>query len=236
MTLLKFDNVGLRYGIGPEVLKDINFKLKPGSFHFLTGASGAGKTSLMKLIYLAQLPTRGLVTMLDRDVVALTRNQRAQLRRQIGIVFQDFRLFNHMSVYDNVALPLRIDGKSESYIKKSVPELLNWVGLGGKLDAKPLTISGGEQQRTAIARAIINKPKLLLADEPTGSVDDNISRKLMTLFEELNKHGTTVILATHDQKIIQNYPHSTLHIDKGTLVQAANNNRHKKTSDKGQVA
>ncbi len=180
MTLLSFDNIGLHYHQSAEVLSDINFELESGSFHYLTGASGAGKTSMMRMLYLAQKPTRGKITLLDQDVITLSRSQLAHLRRQIGIVFQDFRLLNHLTVFDNVALPLRIDGMDEASIQKNVTELLNWVGLGGRIYESPERLSGGEQQRIAIARAVINKPKLLLADEPTGSVDPEIGEKLVT--------------------------------------------------------
>lgn len=217
MTLLSFDNIGLHYHQSDEVLSDINFELESGSFHYLTGASGAGKTSMMRMLYLAQKPTRGKITLLDQDVITLSRSQLAHLRRQIGIVFQDFRLLNHLTVFDNVALPLRIDGMDEASIQKNVTELLNWVGLGGRIYESPERLSGGEQQRIAIARAVINKPKLLLADEPTGSVDPEIGEKLVTLFLELNKHGTTVVFATHDENIIKKHPFPQLHLSNGGL-------------------
>ena len=217
MALLSFENIGLKYHHSDEVLSDINFELKNGSFHYLTGASGAGKTSMMRMLYLAQKPTRGKITLLDQDIVSLSRSQLAHLRRQIGIVFQDFRLLNHLSVFDNVALPLRIGGMDEAAVQKNVTELLNWVGLGNRIYESPERLSGGEQQRIAIARAVINKPKLLLADEPTGSVDPEIGEKLVTLFLELNKHGTTVIFATHDESIITKHPFPQLHLSNGGL-------------------
>jgi cell division transport system ATP-binding protein len=217
MALVKFSNVGLRYSSGPEILHDINFELEPGSFHYLTGSSGAGKTSLMKLLYIGQRPTRGIITMMGRDLSTLNRKAMPEIRRQIGVVFQDFRLLHHLSAFDNVALPLRISGLTEKDIKRNVTELLNWVGLGEKMAARPHTLSGGEQQRIAIARAVINRPKLLLADEPTGNIDENIGFKLLSLFEELNKHGTTVIIATHDEDIVRRFPHPQLRLDKGTL-------------------
>ncbi|HBR68390.1 MAG TPA: cell division ATP-binding protein FtsE, partial [Rhodospirillaceae bacterium] len=166
--MIKFENVGLRYGIGPEVLSDISFALEPGSFHFLTGPSGAGKTSLMNLIYLGRRPTRGLVTMFGQSINDLDRRKLTPIRQRIGVVFQDFRLMNHLSTFDNVALPLRILGRPETEIQNNVNELLEWVGLGGKTNVLPPTMSGGEQQRIAIARAVIARPRLLLADEPTG--------------------------------------------------------------------
>lgn len=217
MALVKFSNVALRYDEGSDVLHDINFELEPGSFHFLTGPSGAGKTSLMKLLYVGQKPTRGAISMFGRDLTLMTRKTMPEVRRQIGIVFQDFRLLNHLSAFDNVALPLRVSNTSEKNIKKNVTELLNWVGLGDKKDCLPHTLSGGEQQRIAIARAVINRPKLLLADEPTGNIDDNIGIKLMTLFEELNRHGTTVVIATHDEDIVRRFPHAQMRLENGVI-------------------
>lgn len=217
MALVKFTHVGLRYAAGTDVLHNINFELEPGSFHFLTGPSGAGKTSLMKLLYIGQHPSRGVITMFGRDLATMTRRSMPEIRRQIGVVFQDFRLLEHLTAFENVALPLRIAGQNEKHIKRNVSELLHWVGLGEKFSATPATLSGGEQQRVAIARAIINRPKLLLADEPTGNIDDNIGVKLMTLFEELNRHGTTVVIATHDESIVRRFPHPQMRLEGGTL-------------------
>jgi len=217
MALVRFSNVGLRYSTGAEVLHDINFELEPGSFHFLTGPSGAGKTSLMKLLYLGQKPTRGVISLFGRELATVSRKSLPEIRRQIGVVFQDFRLLNHLSAFDNVALPLRVSGLGEKDVKKNVTELLEWVGLGDKMNARPPTLSGGEQQRIAIARAIINRPKLLLADEPTGNIDDTIGIKLLTLFEELNKHGTTVVIATHNDAIVRRFSHPAMHLESGML-------------------
>lgn len=218
MALVKFSGVGLRYSTGSEVLHDITFELAPGSFHFLTGPSGAGKTSLMKLLYVDQKPTRGVISMFGKDLTMLPRKTMPEIRRQIGVVFQDFRLLKHLSAFDNVALPLRVSGFSEKEVRKNVTELLQWVGLGEKINARPPTLSGGEQQRVAIARAIINRPKLLLADEPTGNIDENIGTKLMTLFEELNRHGTTVVIATHDEDIVRRFPHPQMRLENGKLI------------------
>lgn len=215
--MIEFQHVGLRYGVGPEVLIDISFKLEPGSFHFLSGPSGAGKTSLMSLLYLGMRPTRGLVNMFGMNIGQLSREQLTPLRQRIGVVFQDFRLLNHMSAFDNVALPLRISGYSEKNIKSDVEELLEWVGLGDKINSLPSTLSGGQQQRIAIARAVISKPKLLLADEPTGNLDDEIGFRLMGLFEQLNKMGTTILIATHNQQLIDNFAHTKLVLDGGNL-------------------
>jgi len=215
--MIRFEHVGLRYGIGPEVLSDINFTLEPGSFHFLSGPSGAGKTSLMSLIYLGLKPTRGLITMFGQNINSLERSQLAPIRQRVGVVFQNFRLLNHMSAFDNVALPLRIQGKSENEISSNVNELLEWVGLGDHVHALPNTMSGGEQQRIAIARAVITRPRLLLADEPTGNLDDEIGFRLMNLFEQLNRMGTTIVIATHDQSMIERFNHTKLILEDGCM-------------------
>ena len=186
-AIVRFENVGLRYGLGPEVLKDVNFALQKGSFHFLIGESGAGKSSLLKLIYLALKPSRGLISLFGHDIATTPRPDLPALRRRVGVVFQEFKLLNHLSAYDNVALPLRVAGARESVVKKHVSELLAWVGLEQHMQARPPTLSGGQQQRVSIARAIIARPRLLLADEPTGNVDDVMGFRLMHLFEELNR-------------------------------------------------
>lgn len=215
--MIKFEHVGLRYGIGPEVLSDINFTLDAGSFHFLSGPSGAGKSSLMSLLYLGRRATRGLVTMFGQETSVLDRQQMASFRQRIGVVYQDFRLLPHMSVFDNVALPLRILGKSEKEISNNVNELLDWVGLGDYMRALPPTLSGGQQQRVAIARAIVGRPKLLLADEPTGNLDDEIGMRLMNLFEQLNRMGTTIVIATHNQAMMDHFGHNRMILHNGHL-------------------
>ena len=196
--MVRFENVGLRYGLGPEVLRDLSFRIDPHSFQFLTGPSGAGKTSLLRLLFLSMKPTRGLITQFGHDVATLSRDAVATLRRRIGIVFQDFRLLDHLTTWENVALPLRVMGKKESDYREDVTDLLRWVGLGDRIDAYPEVLSGGEKQRAAIARAVIGRPELLLADEPTGNVDPMIADRLLRLFVELNRLGTSVIIATHD--------------------------------------
>ncbi|MEM6811898.1 MAG: cell division ATP-binding protein FtsE [Pseudomonadota bacterium] len=205
--MIRFEHVGLRYGIGPEVLTDINFTLEPGSFHFLSGPSGAGKTSLLSLLYLGQTPTRGLVTMFGQNIGQISREERKNLRRKIGVVFQDFRLLAHLSAFDNIALPLRINGRPEREIKENVDELMDWVGLGDYRDMLPNTLSGGQQQRVAIARSVITRPRLLLADEPTGNLDDEIGLRLMGLFDQLNRMGTTVLIASHNTALIEKFGH-----------------------------
>jgi len=196
--VIHFENVGLRYGMGPEVLRDVSFRIDRGSFQFLTGPSGAGKTSLMRLLFLALKPTRGLMSMFGHDVATLSRTDLPTLRRRIGVVFQEFRLLDHLSTYENVALPLRVIGKDEASYRTDVIELLRWVGLGERAHVHPPVLSGGEKQRAAIARAVITQPELLLADEPTGNVDPTLARRLLRLFLELHRLGTTVVIATHD--------------------------------------
>jgi len=215
--MVLFEDVAVRYGSGPNILRDISFSLAPGSFHFLVGASGAGKSSLLKLMYLAMPPAVGLIDLFGRNVATLRRQDLPALRRRIGVVFQDFRLIAHLSALDNVDLPLRIAGMRESDIRKHVTELLAWVGLADHLNDLPATLSGGQQQRLAIARAVISRPSLLLADEPTGNVDDIIGLRLMYLFEELNKMGTTVVIATHNDQLVNRFNHRQLRIEHGTV-------------------
>jgi cell division transport system ATP-binding protein len=215
--MIRFDHVGLRYGIGPEVLSDVSFALEPGSFHFLSGPSGAGKTSLMSLLYLGRRPTRGIISMFGQPLSGMTREQLVPLRQRIGVVFQDFRLLPHLSAFDNIALPLRIIGRPEKEIRENVEELMHWVGLGEQIHALPSTLSGGQQQRIAIARAVITRPRLLLADEPTGNLDDDIGYRLMHLFEQLNRMGTTILIATHNQSMMDRFNYSVMVLDKGHL-------------------
>jgi cell division transport system ATP-binding protein len=217
--IVQFDNVGLRYGTDREVLSDVSFTLYPGSFYFLTGASGAGKTSLLKLLYLAQRPSRGAIRMFGTDAITTPRDRLPLLRRRLGVVFQDFRLVPHLSAYDNVALPLRVAGVSERELEGPVTDMLEWVGLADRMAARPATLSGGEQQRVAIARAVIGRPDLLVADEPTGNVDPEMAVKLLRLFEALNRLGTTVVVATHDVHLLRKVPESLImRLDKGRLA------------------
>ncbi|MBB4303582.1 cell division transport system ATP-binding protein [Rhodobium orientis] len=196
--MIRFENVGLRYGMGAEVLRDVTFHIAPKSLQFLTGPSGAGKTSLIRLMFLALRPTRGLITMFGRDTARIPKSDLPALRRRIGVVFQDFRLLEHLTTYENVALPLRVTGVDEAKYRSDVVELLKWVGLGDRMHVLPPVLSGGEKQRAAIARALIAQPEILLADEPTGNVDPPLARRLLRLFTELNKLGTSVVIATHD--------------------------------------
>ncbi|HEY8163467.1 MAG TPA: cell division ATP-binding protein FtsE [Methylocystis sp.] len=203
--MLSFENVGLRYGVGPETLRDITFNIAPRSFQFLTGPSGAGKTTLMRLIIMALKPTRGLINIFGRDSATLEKDEITETRRQIGVVFQDFRLLDHLTVYENVALPLRVLGREEAGYRSEVIELLKWVGLGERKHSLPTVLSGGEKQRASIARALISQPKLLLADEPTGNVDPTLARRILRLFVELHKSGTAVVIATHDLSLMDQY-------------------------------
>lgn len=215
--MVRFENVGLRYGLGPEILRDLSFRVPAHSFQFLTGPSGAGKTSLLKLLFLSLRPTRGLVNLFGQDISLLGKDEIADLRKRIGIVLQDFRLLDHMTTYENVALPLRVIGRDESTYRKEVIDLLKWVGLGERMDALPPILSGGEKQRAAIARAVISRPQLLLADEPTGNVDPTLGRRLLRLFIELNKSGTAVIIATHDITLMDQYDARRLVLHQGRL-------------------
>jgi len=215
--VIRFENVGLRYGLGPEILRDLSFRIEGHSFQFLTGPSGAGKTSLLRLLFLSLKPTRGLISMFDYDIATLSKDDRATLRRRVGIVFQDFRLLDHLSTYENVALPLRVLGKDETSYRAEVVELLQWVGLGERIWALPPVLSGGEKQRAAIARAVIARPQLLLADEPTGNVDPNLGQRLLRLFIELNRSGTSVVIATHDIALMDEYDARRLVLHEGRL-------------------
>ena len=218
-AIVDMTNVNIRYGSDPEVLSNINLELKKGSFHFLTGRSGAGKTSLLSMMYLAQKPSRGRVSVFGNNVNFTNRNSLAMFRRRIGVVFQDFRLLEHTSAFDNVALPLRVCGMGEKEIKKRVNELLRWVEIDRSTSALTSTLSGGEKQRVAIARAVINRPDILLADEPTGNVDNDIAPKLMKLFVELNRLGTTVVIATHNENLIRDFKYPCIHLkNKGLSI------------------
>jgi len=226
-SIVQFENVGLRYGTESEVLSDVSFSLAPGTFYFLTGPSGAGKTSLLQLLYLARRPSRGLIRLFGEDAVTLPRGRLPGFRRRIGVVFQDFRLVPHLSAYDNIALPLRVAGMEERDIVGPVEEMLGWVGLGGRASARPATLSGGEQQRVAIARAVIGRPEILIADEPTGNVDADMAARLLHLFDGLNKLGTTLLVATHDVHLLSAVPNpQIMRLDRGRLSDPTGALRH----------
>ncbi|WP_075997593.1 cell division ATP-binding protein FtsE [Salaquimonas pukyongi] len=215
--MIQFENVGLRYGLGPEVLSDLTFDVRANSFQFLTGPSGAGKTSLLRLMLMSLRPTRGVVRLFGREATGIPRNDMPNLRRKIGVVFQDFRLLGHLTTYENVALPLRVRGKEEASYRTDVTELLKWVGLGERMHVLPPVLSGGEKQRAAIARALIDQPEILLADEPTGNVDPPMARRLLRLFIELNRSGTAVVIATHDLALMDQYEARRLVLTDGRL-------------------
>ena len=216
--IAQFDNVGLRYGTDREVLSDVAFTLYAGCFYFLTGASGAGKSSLLRLLYMAQRPSRGIIRLFGTDAITLPRERLPGFRRRIGVVFQDCRLVPHLSAFDNVALPLRVAGVPEKDVARPVADMLEWVGLQDRMHARPAQLSGGEQQRVAIARAVIGRPEMLVADEPTGNVDPEMALKLLRLFEALNRLGTTVVVATHDVHLLKKVPESLImRLDKGRL-------------------
>jgi cell division transport system ATP-binding protein len=216
--IVRFDGVGLRYGRAPEVLRDLSFELEAGSFHFLTGASGAGKSSLLRLIDLAQRPSRGLISVFGHDIATLGRGELPFMRRRIGVVFQDKRLLEHLSAFDNVALPLRLAGRRPADYRADVTELLTWVGLNERVEARPPALSGGEQQRLAIARAVVGRPDILLADEPTGDVDPAMALRILRLFVELNRLGTTVLIASHDEQLVARSGRPVLHLENGQLT------------------
>jgi cell division transport system ATP-binding protein len=219
--MVRLESVGLRYGHGPYVLEGLDFELAPGSFRWLLGASGAGKTSLLRLLTLAQRPSTGQLSILGVQVETARRRDLPKLRRQIGTIFQDFRLLAHLSAFDNVALPLRLAGRPEGQVRADVAEMLRWVGLARRADAHPPELSGGEQQRVAIARAVIGRPALLLADEPTGNLDDIQAERLMQLLRELNRLGTTIVVATHNEHLVRRHPARALHLKDGRLRHAA---------------
>jgi cell division transport system ATP-binding protein len=215
--VVRFENVGLRYGLGSEVLRDLTFRIRPNSFQFLTGPSGAGKSSLLRLLFVSLKPSRGLINLFGHDIGSLSKDALSTLRRRIGIVFQDFRLLDHMTTFDNVALPLRVLGRSEASYRHEVAELLHWVGLGHRMWALPPVLSGGEKQRAAIARAVVARPQLLLADEPTGNVDPALAKRLLRLFVELNKSGTSIVIATHDIALMDQFDARRLVLHEGRL-------------------
>jgi cell division transport system ATP-binding protein len=224
--MVRFEDVWLKYrntahpgAPAQDVLRDISFEIPDGGFRWLTGPSGAGKTSLLKLIYLAEHPAKGLIEILGTRAAHISRRDAAFLRRRIGIVYQDFRLLPQLSAYDNVALPMRLARRSEMQITADVTEILRWVGLEERMNARPDELSGGAQQRIAIARAVVARPKLLVADEPTGNLDDEQAQRLMLLITALNRLGTTVVVATHNMALVERYPAPRLRIEAGRLVE-----------------
>ena len=215
--MVRLDGVGLEYGT-TAVLRGLSFGIAEGGFRWLLGPSGAGKTSLLRLLHLAVRPSEGRLELMGQDIGAARRGRLPLLRRRIGMVFQDFRLLPHLSAFDNVALPLRLAGRPEGQVRVDALELLGWVGLSRKLLSRPAELSGGEQQRVAIARAVVARPLLLLADEPTGNLDDAQAGRLMQLLHEMNRLGTTVVVATHNTALVARHPAHTLRLLDGALV------------------
>ncbi len=216
--MISLSKISLRYDNNTDILKDISLKLNSGSFNFLTGPSGSGKSSLLKLLYLGHLPSSGELNLFGKNIAKIPKSELPVLRRKIGVVFQDFRLMEHLTVIENVALPLQIAGARSEDVKEHVNELISWVGLNDKINLYPSTLSDGEKQRIAIARAVIGRPRLLLADEPTGSIDYDQGAKIMYLFKELNKIGTTVIIATHDDSLVNEYKYPKLNLLNGKIL------------------
>ena len=215
--MIRCNNISIEYISGKPILRQVNLHLEPGSFTFISGASGAGKSSLLSMLALSLKPTAGQLHLFGQDVTDLERNELPALRRRIGTVFQDFQLLNHLTVAENVALPLKILGESRGDIETKVKELLAWIGLDGFADTRPPLLSGGQKQRVAIARAVINKPLLILADEPTGNLDHELSMKLMYLFRSLNKVGTTIVFATHDASLLDAFEYPVIYLRDGQL-------------------
>ncbi|MGH1424395.1 MAG: cell division ATP-binding protein FtsE [Pseudooceanicola sp.] len=200
--MIELDNVAYNYG-GGELLSDVSLKIAAGSFHFLTGPSGAGKTTLLKLCYGALMPTSGFATLFGQDVRDMDRDDVAMARRRIGVVHQDCHFLDHLSMAENVSLPLVVSGRDALKEQANLKDLLGWVGLTHRAGAIPPELSGGERQRAALARAVIMSPDVILADEPTGNVDWEMSQRLLTLLVELNRMGKTVVIATHDLSLIR---------------------------------
>lgn len=216
---VRLSGVGFGYAGAPDVLRDVNLILPRGSFHFLTGPSGAGKSSLLRLLTLADHPIKGMIRLFGTDVTHIQRRDIPAFRRRMGVVFQDFRLLDHLSAFENAALPLRLAGQERGRYAADVEEMLKWVGLGDRMAARPPTLSGGEKQRLAIARAVITRPGLIVADEPTGSVDAVMADKLLRLFQSLNRLGATVLIASHDQALAERSGAQVLRLEGGRLSQ-----------------
>jgi cell division transport system ATP-binding protein len=221
--VIDFDGAGFSYG-ARRVLRSVSLTLEPGSFHFLTGRSGAGKTTLLKLVYLALTPTEGDVRVFGATTSGMRRADTAAARRRMGLVLQDSDLLEHMNLFDNIALPLRVAGQDPAARAADVAALAGWVGLGERLDALPRELSSGERQRAAVARAIVAAPSLVIADEPTGDVDEEAAGRILELFLELNRNGTTVLIATHDMTLIRRAQGRakarTLRIEDGAVIRA----------------
>jgi len=216
--MITLEHIAMEYTPGQPILKDVSLTLERGSFHFLTGASGAGKSTLLSLLSLQGRATTGKFHMFGENITNMAREELPRLRRRIGIVLQDYRLLDHLTVLENVSLPLKVAGEDDAAIAQKALELLEWIGLSEHQNAKPPTLSGGQKQRAAIARAVITKPDILLADEPTGNLDTDLAQRFMYLFEALNQTGTTVLIASHDENLISLFDYPTLRLKNGALV------------------
>ncbi|MAU57725.1 MAG: hypothetical protein CBB88_06580 [Rhizobiales bacterium TMED28] len=214
-TLLSLEQIYHRYSISRDIFNDITLNIGEGDFYCVTGSSGAGKSTFLKLLSSSLKPTSGNISFNGSNLNDIAQNKLYHIKRQIGFVFQDFRLLPHLTTYENVALPLKVQNKKEKNYKMDVVELLNWVNLEHCTHSYPNYLSGGEQQRAAIARAVITSPKLILADEPTGNVDNENTKKILSLFNEMNKLGTTIIIATHDENVLSQ--------SRATIIEIENN-------------
>lgn len=211
-------DLGHQYEGTPEIFKGVTLNIEKSSFHFLTGPSGSGKSSLLRMLYLNLKPTWGSIQLFGEDTLKMKTSLVPLLRQKIGVVFQEFKLLEHLKVVDNVSLPLRVRGMDARRGRKEAQEILEWVGLKDSFDVYPPSLSGGQKQRVAIARAVVARPQLLLADEPTGNVDDEMAMKLLYLFEELNKMGTAIILATHNPRLLERSPYPQLTLTEQTIL------------------
>jgi cell division transport system ATP-binding protein len=216
-SMVRLFQVAKRYGVDRYALKNVTFELKRGEFAYVTGVNGAGKTTLLKLLFGMERATEGSIYVNERDLGALPKNKVFQYRREVGFVFQDFKLLPDLNVFDNVSLPLEIRKMTKSELDYRVKGVLSLVGLADRANDFPLTLSGGEQQRVAIARSIIGKPSLLLADEPTGNLDNQTAREIMQLFLEIHEMGTTVLIATHDESLMDEFPAKVIQLERGSM-------------------
>lgn len=216
--MIKLEHVSKAYSAGVPAVNDVNLEIDDGEFVFIVGDSGSGKSTIIKLLLKELEPTEGTITINEKVLSKIKRKQVPKFRRNVGVVFQDFRLLKDRNVYDNIAFAQKVIGRSTAHIKKRVPQMLAMVGLAAKYKSKPSELSGGEQQRVAIARALVNEPSILLADEPTGNLDNNNAWEIMKLLEEINEKGTTVIVVTHNLEIVKVMKKRVITIKKGVIV------------------